>query len=200
MTIQLAILASGNGTNAQQISEYFSGRNDVNVNVIIYNKRDAYVATRAQKLNIESHYFNRHDFCETDNVLSYLKERNIDYIILAGFLLLVPENLLEAYPNRIINIHPALLPNYGGKGMYGHHVHEAVISNHEPASGITIHIVDKHYDRGTTLFQAKCLINADDTADTLAAKIHLLEKEYFPRVIEAAVLHKPMPVQDSPIQ
>lgn len=200
MSIQLAILASGNGTNAQQISEFFSGRNDVNVNVIIYNKRDAYVATRAQKLNIDSHYFNRHDFFETDNVLSFLKDRHIDYIILAGFLLLVPENLLEAYPNRIINIHPALLPNYGGKGMYGHHVHEAVISNHEPVSGITIHIVDKHYDRGTTLFQAKCLINANDTADTLAAKIHLLEKEYFPRVIEAIVLHKPMPVQLAPIQ
>ncbi len=199
MAIQLAILASGNGTNAQQISEYFASRSDVNVNIIIYNKRDAFVATRAHNLGIEARYFSKHDFCETNNVIDFLKERNIDYVILAGFLLLVPENLLDAYPDRIINIHPALLPHYGGKGMYGHHVHEAVVANHEPLSGITIHIVDKHYDRGTTLFQAKCLLHDDDTPDTLAAKIHLLEKEYFPRVIESAVLHLPMPTQTTPI-
>ena len=200
MAIQLAILASGNGTNAQQISEYFANRNDINVNVIIYNKRNAYVATRAHNLGIDAQYFGRRDFFESDHVLNFMKERHIDYVILAGFLLLVPANLLEAFPNRIINIHPALLPHYGGKGMYGHHVHEAVIANHEPVSGITIHIVDKDYDKGTTLFQARCLLNSSDTADTLAAKIHLLEKEYFPRVIEAAVLNSPMPVQSEPIQ
>ena len=193
--IQLAILASGNGTNAQQISEYFADKPEVSVNVIIYNKRDAYVATRAEKLGIEARYFNRHSFYETDEVLTFLKSREIDYVILAGFLLLVPENLLAAFPNRIINIHPALLPKYGGKGMYGHNVHEAVVANHEKETGITIHIVDHRYDCGTTLFQARCEVLPADTADDVAAKIHLLEKEYFPRVIEAVVLNKPIPKQ-----
>lgn len=195
-TIQFAILASGNGTNAQQIAEYFADRTDVNVNVIIYNKKDAYVARRAEALGIESHYFNRRDFFETDNVLLFLRERQIDYLILAGFLLLVPENLLKAFPDRIINIHPALLPKYGGKGMYGHNVHEAVVANHETETGITIHIVDQHYDRGTTLFQARCNVAPTDTADDVAAKIHLLEKAWFPKVIDAFVLNKPMPKQE----
>lgn len=194
--IQLAILASGNGTNAQQITEYFAGSKEVNVNVILYNKRDAYVATRAQQLGVEAQYFNRHDFYETDNVLRFLQQRGVDYLILAGFLLLVPENLLAAFPDRIVNIHPALLPNYGGKGMYGHHVHEAVVANHEPFSGITIHVVDNRYDCGTTLFQARCKVEPEDSPDDLAAKIHLLEKEYFPRVIEAFVLHRPMPLSE----
>ncbi|MBO7488920.1 MAG: phosphoribosylglycinamide formyltransferase [Bacteroidales bacterium] len=194
--IQLAILASGNGTNAQQIAEYFSGNPDVNVNVIIYNKRDAYVATRAEKLGIEARYYNKRSFMESDDVLSFLRERKIDYVILAGFLLLVPENILKAFPNRVINIHPALLPKYGGKGMYGHIVHEAVVANHETETGITIHIVDHRYDCGTTLFQARCSVLPTDSADDIAAKIHLLEKEYFPRVIEAVVLKKPMPKQD----
>lgn len=194
--IQLAILASGNGTNAQQISEYFANRSEVCVNVIVYNKRDAYVATRAHNLGIEAHYFNRHDFYESDQVLQFLQQRGVDYLILAGFLWLVPENLLAAFPDRIVNIHPALLPNYGGKGMYGHHVHEAVIANHEPYSGITIHVVDNRYDCGTTLFQARCKIEPSDSPDDLAAKIHLLEKEYFPRVIEAFVLNRPMPVAE----
>lgn len=195
-TIQLAILASGNGTNAQQIAEYFADRTDVNINVIIYNKKDAYVARRAEALGIESHYFNRRDFFETDNVLLFLRDRQIDYLILAGFLLLVPENLLKAFPDRIINIHPALLPKYGGKGMYGHNVHEAVVANHETETGITIHIVDQHYDRGTTLFQARCNVAPTDTADDVAAKIHLLEKAWFPKVIDAFVLNKPMPKQE----
>lgn len=194
--IQLAILASGNGTNAQQIAEYFSGNPDVNVNVIIYNKRDAYVATRAEKLGIEARYYNKRSFMESDDVLSFLRERKIDYVILAGFLLLVPENILKAFPNRVINIHPALLPKYGGKGMYGHNVHEAVVANHETETGITIHIVDHRYDCGTTLFQARCSVLPTDSADDIAAKIHLLEKEYFPRVIESVVLKKPMPKQD----
>ncbi len=191
--VNLAILASGNGTNAQQIAEYFMDRDDVVVRTIIYNKRDAYVATRAKNLGIESHYFNRHDFMESDAVLDFLRERKIDYVILAGFLLLVPNNLLQAFPNRIVNIHPALLPKYGGKGMYGHHVHEAVVANHERETGITIHVVDHRYDCGTTLFQARCEVVPTDTPDDVAAKIHLLEKEYFPRVIDAFIFNKPMP-------
>ena len=185
--IRLAILGSGNGTNAQQISEYFAGRTDVEVACIIYNKRDAYIAQRAKNLGIESHYFGRADFYDNGAVLEYLRRKQVDWVILAGFLWLVPEAMLDAYPNRIINIHPALLPKYGGKGMYGHHVHEAVIAASEKESGITIHIVDHRYDCGTTLFQARCTVTPDDTADSLAAKIHLLEKEHFPRVIDETI-------------
>ena len=186
--IRMAILGSGNGTNAQQISEYFANRSDVQVACIIYNKRNAYIAERAKNLGIESHYFGRADFYENGAVMKYLQEKEVDWVILAGFLWLVPEEMLEAYPNRIINIHPALLPKYG-KGMYGHHVHEAVVADGEHESGITIHVVDNHYDRGTTLFQARCTVTPNDTADTLAAKIHLLEKEYFPRVIDETIKH-----------
>ncbi|MBO7101880.1 MAG: phosphoribosylglycinamide formyltransferase [Bacteroidales bacterium] len=185
--VRLAILGSGNGTNAQQISEYFAGRTDVEVACIIYNKKDAYIAQRAKNLGIEAHYFGRADFYENGRVLDYLREKQVDWVILAGFLWLVPEAMLDAYPNRIINIHPALLPRYGGKGMYGHHVHEAVVAAGERESGITIHIVDHQYDRGTTLFQARCSVTPDDTPDTLAAKIHLLEKEHFPRVIDETI-------------
>ena len=161
--IKLAILASGNGTNAQRISEYFADNTQISVDCIIYNKRNAYVAERAKKLGVPSRYFGRADFYE-------------------------PEDILEAFPNRIINIHPALLPNYGGKGMYGHHVHEAVVANKERETGITIHIVDNHYDKGTILFQAKCTVSPEDTPDTVADKIHLLEQEHFPVVIEKTVL------------
>ena len=185
---RIAIFGSGNGTNAQRISEYFAENPEVEVNTIITNKKDAYIVQRAKNLGIDCTYFSRHDFFETDNVLNYLKERNIDYVILAGFLWLVPQNLLSAFPKRIINIHPALLPKYGGKGMYGEHVHEAVIANHETQSGITIHFGDEHYDRGTTIFQATCDITPDDTPDSLAQKIHKLEHEHFPVVIEKVVL------------
>lgn len=185
--IRLAILGSGNGTNAQQITEYFAGREDVEVCCIIYNVRDAYIATRARNLGVEARYFGRRAFYETGEVLDYLRSKRADWVILAGFLWLVPQPILDAYPQRVINIHPALLPAYGGKGMYGHHVHEAVVANHEAESGITIHLVDQHYDRGTTLFQARCAVAPDETPDSLAAKIHLLEKEYFPRVIDQTV-------------
>ena len=186
--INLAILASGNGTNAQQITEYFQDSTQVRVDCIVYNRRDAYVAERAAQLGVPAQYFGRADFYDNGAVLRYLSERQIDWVILAGFLWLVPADMLAAFPGRIINIHPALLPHYGGKGMYGHHVHEAVIANHETESGITIHLVDDRYDCGTTLFQARCQLTPEDTPDTLAAKIHLLEKEHFPRVIEKTVL------------
>ena len=185
--VRLAILGSGNGTNAQQISEYFAGRTDVEVACIIYNVRGAYIAERARNLGIESRYFGRADFYDNGAVLDYLREKHADWVILAGFLWLVPQSILDAFPARVINIHPALLPKYGGKGMYGHHVHEAVVAAGEHQTGITIHIVDQHYDRGTTLFQAKCDVTPDDTADTVAAKIHLLEKEHFPRVIDETI-------------
>lgn len=185
---RLAIFASGNGTNAQRICEYFAAHGEIEVACIVYNRRDAYVAQRAERLGVEARYFTKSAF-EDGSVLAYVRSVGADYIILAGFLLLVPANLLQAFPQRIINIHPALLPSYGGKGMYGHHVHEAVIAHHESESGITIHVVDEHYDRGTILFQARCSVTAADTADTLAAKIHLLEREHFPVVIEQYVLN-----------
>lgn len=185
--IRIAILGSGNGTNAQQISEYFAGRDDVEIACIVYNKRDAYIATRAKNLGIEAHYFNREDFYSNGAALEYLQRKGTDWVVLAGFLWLVPENMLAAYPGRIINIHPALLPKYGGKGMYGHHVHEAVVAHGETETGITIHLVDNHYDQGTTLFQARCTVEPGDTPDDVAAKIHVLEKEHFPRVIDEVI-------------
>ncbi len=197
---RIALLASGNGTNVQQIAEYLADKAEIEVCCVLYNRKEAYVAQRAQNLGIEAQYFNRHDFMETDNVLNYLREKQADWLILAGFLLLVPENLLQAYPQRIINIHPALLPHYGGKGMYGHHVHEAVVAHREPMSGITIHIVDEHYDHGTTLFQARCKLVPTDTADDLAAKIHILEKTYYPRVVEAVLMNRPLPQQEQPLE
>lgn len=185
---KLALFASGNGTNVQQITEYFTGHPcGITVDCVVYNRKEAFVATRAKNLGLPAFYMNKADFYSGDKVLNLLKEREVDYIVLAGFLLLVPQNLLEAYPGRIINIHPALLPKYGGLGMYGHHVHEAVIAHHETESGITIHLVDPQFDHGKTLFQAKCQLSPEDTPDTLAAMIHLLEKEHFPKVIEQFV-------------
>ncbi|MDR1724799.1 MAG: phosphoribosylglycinamide formyltransferase [Bacteroidales bacterium] len=181
--IKVALFASGNGTNVQQIAEYFLKNDNVKIETVIVNKSDAYVLERAKKLGIETAYFNKNDFYNTDNVLKYLFEKDIDWIVLAGFLWLIPENLLKKFNNKIINIHPALLPLYGGKGMYGHFVHEAVIAAKEKISGITVHTVNKDYDKGKIIFQARCKIMSTDTPQTLAEKIHLLEKEYFPTVI-----------------
>ena len=186
--IQIAIFGSGNGTNAQRITEFFSSKPEVKVCTIVSNKKDAYIVQRAKNLGIPYVYFSHKDFFETDNVLNYLKDKEIDYVVLAGFLWLIPQNLLTAFPQRIINIHPALLPKYGGKGMYGEHVHEAVIANGEVQSGITIHFVDEHYDRGTIIFQATCEVSPNETPETLAKKVHKLEYEYFPQIIEKVVL------------
>ena len=188
--IRLAILGSGNGTNAQQISEYFAGRTDVVVACIIYNKRDAYIAERAKNLGIESHYFGRADFYENHAVSRYLAAKQVDWVILAGFLWLVPEEMLTAYPGRIINIHPALLPKYGGKGMYGHHVHEAVKAAGETETGITIHYVNNVIDGGQIIEQFKTTLTPDDTIADIEAKIHVLEQENFPQVIERVLASK----------
>ena len=182
---RVAVFASGSGTNFQQICEYFNQKNnDIKIELLIVNKKNAYVLERAKQLNVKSQYFNREDFYYSDRVVECLKENQIDFIVLAGFLWLVPSNILKNYENKIINIHPALLPNYGGKGMHGHHVHEAVIAAKEQESGITIHYVNEKYDEGNIIFQAKCSITPEDTADSLAEKIHLLEKEHFPKVID----------------
>ncbi|MBP3253603.1 MAG: phosphoribosylglycinamide formyltransferase [Bacteroidales bacterium] len=186
---KLALFASGNGTNVQQITEYFAGNDGIMVDCVIVNRKNIYVIERAKNLCVDCFYFSKEDFYQTDNVLQLLRSRDIDFIVLAGFLWLIPQNLLDAYNHKIINIHPALLPSYGGKGMYGHHVHEAVIASHEKESGITIHYVNEHYDRGSIIFQAKCQIEKGDSAEDLAAKIHNLEKKYYPKIIEQVVLH-----------
>lgn len=183
---RVAVFASGSGTNFQQICEYFKEKNsDIKIELLIVNKKNAYVLERAKQLNVKSQYFNREDFYYSDRVVECLKENQIDFIVLAGFLWLIPDNILKEYPNKIINIHPALLPKYGGKGMHGHHVHQAVIAAKEQESGITIHYVNEKYDEGNIIFQAKCSITPEDTADSLAEKIHLLEKEHFPKVIDS---------------
>ncbi len=177
----LAILASGSGTNAENIARYFKRHSSIHVQKILSNKRNAFVHERARQLGIPSVTFTRAEFL----VPTFLDElEGIDYLILAGFLWLIPKYLVHAYPDRIINIHPALLPKYGGKGMYGAHVHQAVVANGERESGITIHLVNEEYDKGEVLFQAKCSVESDDTADTLAEKIHALEYRHFPEVIE----------------
>lgn len=182
--IKIALFGSGNGTNAQRICEYFAGRADVEVACIVYNKKGAYIAERAKKLGIEALYYGRETFYGSEEVVREMQERGVDYIVLAGFLWLVPKSLLEAYPRKIVNIHPALLPKYGGKGMYGAHVHEAVIAHGEKESGITIHIVDDRYDEGTTIFQARCEVSPEDTPESLAAKIHKLEYAHYAETID----------------
>ncbi|MDD2595680.1 MAG: phosphoribosylglycinamide formyltransferase [Bacteroidales bacterium] len=177
----IAIFASGSGTNAENLVRHFNESGDIKVSVIFCNNPKAYVIHRAEQLNVPCRLFTKNQFSDLEEMLVSL---NIDYIILAGFLLKVPENIISAYRGRIINIHPALLPKYGGRGMYGMNVHNAVIEAGEKESGITIHLIDEHYDRGVTLFQAKCTIEAGDTPEMLAAKIHILEQANFPQVVE----------------
>lgn len=181
---RIVIFASGGGTNAQRIAEYFAEKPEVSIVRIYCNKKDAYVLQRAEMLGIPASRFNRDDFYKSDKVNSLLQQDNPDLIVLAGFLWLIPDSIIKTFPNKIINIHPALLPKYGGKGMYGSFVHEAVIHAGEKESGITIHYVNELYDEGMTIFQAKCDINKEDTSEDLAAKIHKLEYKHFPEVIE----------------
>jgi phosphoribosylglycinamide formyltransferase 1 len=187
----IAILASGSGTNAENIIEYFSTKNSAKVTLVLSNRRHALVLKRAEKHNVKSVFFERDDFYVSGKVLDCLLVHKIDLIVLAGFLWLVPENLIDIYDHRIINIHPALLPGYGGKGMYGEAVHKAVVGNREAESGITIHYVNKHYDEGDIIFQARCKVDPADTPDTLAGKIHALEYQHFPVVIEELVRKLP---------
>ena len=181
----LALFASGNGTNVQRIAQYFSDRQDIRIKLIVCNNPQAFVLERAKKLEIETLLLtDKETFYQSNEVVRILQQNYIDFIVLAGFLWLIPSHLIEAYPNKIINIHPALLPKYGGKGMYGMRVHEAVVANGETESGITIHYVNQHYDEGKIIFQTKCAIASGDTAENVAQKIHALEYEYFPKIIE----------------
>jgi phosphoribosylglycinamide formyltransferase 1 len=187
---KIAIFASGSGSNAENIVRYFKAHSSVSVALILTNNADAYVLERARKLHIPSVVFSKKEMNEGDSVLKLLKENNIAWVILAGFLLKIPDNIIAAYSDRILNIHPALLPKYGGKGMYGSRVHEAVVASGEEESGITIHYVNAHYDRGQILFQTACRVLPTDSADDVASKVHALEYEYFPKVIDEVIASK----------
>jgi len=180
---RIAIFASGSGSNMQRIVEYFTGTGLLEISAIYCNNPNAYVLERAKLLGIPLVLFNRNDFFNSTLVLEDLNSRKTDWIILAGFLWLIPDSVLKAFPQRIINIHPALLPAYGGKGMFGMKVHESVIAAGEKQSGITIHHVNEQYDEGDIIFQVTCQVQPGDTPEMLAAKIHELEYEYFPVVI-----------------
>lgn len=182
--INLAIFASGSGTNAENIINRFKKHPNISVSAIFSNKPDAYVIRRAKNHGIPYYTFNKEQLNDPNYIYHILDDHKTDYIILAGFLLKIPEKMVAEYRDRIINIHPALLPKYGGKGMYGMNVHKAVVEAGEKESGITIHLVDEKYDNGKILFQASCPVTPDDTPETLADKIHQLEQDNFPRVIE----------------
>ena len=183
----IAILASGSGTNAENIIKYFSTKKNARVSLVLSNKRHAMVLKRAEAHEIRAVFFEHNEFYTTGKVLRYLALYKIDFIVLAGFLWLVPENIVKIYAGRIVNIHPALLPAYGGKGMYGDIVHKAVIDNKDKESGITIHYVNNRYDEGDIIFQARCKVDPDETPESLANKIHQLEYVHYPVVIEKLV-------------
>lgn len=180
---KIAILASGEGTNAERIIRYFTGHPTVKVAVIITNKAEAGVIRRAKNLQVPVEFLPASAFKE-GKVTERLRQYETDLVVLAGFLLHVPNDMLEAYPNRIVNIHPSLLPKFGGKGMYGSKVHEAVLAAGETESGITIHYINEHYDEGAIILQAQCPVIAGDTPDALASRVHQLEYEHYPQVIE----------------
>jgi phosphoribosylglycinamide formyltransferase-1 len=182
---RIAIFASGSGSNAQKIMEHFKRHNDAEVVIVMTNNPQAYVLQRADNFEIPSHIFTRKEFYETDDVIRLLKNLNVDLIVLAGFLLLVPQSLLKAFPNKIINLHPALLPKYGGKGMYGDNVHKAILADKEEESGITIHFVNENFDEGEIIHQSKFKIEPDDTLEMIKFKGQQLEHHHFPRVVES---------------
>lgn len=183
----IAIFASGEGTNAQRIIDYFKSSDHVKIALIVSNKPSANVLNRAKKEGIPTHVISRTDFYESTETIKALQAAHIDFIVLAGFLWMIPKNLIQAFPNRMINIHPALLPKYGGKGMYGMHVHTAVVNAGEIESGISIHYVNEHYDEGEIIAQYRCDLSKEDTPETVAAKIHELEYEFFPKAIDKII-------------
>ena len=183
----IAIFASGSGSNAERIVEYFANSEQIRVTLLLCNNPEAGVIQRAERLKIPLVMFDRPTF-KSGEVTEILQKNQIDWVILAGFLWLVPKNMVEVYPQRIINIHPALLPKFGGKGMYGHFVHQAVVENKETESGITIHFVNDQYDEGAVIFQASFPVFPTDTPEDVARKGQLLEHKYFSEVIEKVIL------------
>lgn len=184
---RIVIFASGSGTNAENISLFFQQVNHASVVHVLTNNKDAKVLERAKRLNINTLTFSKNYFLDENKLLQFLKAE-ADLIVLAGFLWKVPSHIINAFPDKIINIHPALLPKYSGKGMYGMHVHKAVVANKETETGITIHYVNENYDEGAIIFQAKTHVSPSDTAEDVAKKIHLLEQNYFPKIINGVLL------------
>ncbi len=184
MKKRIAIFASGSGSNAQKIMEHFKKHTDAEVAIVLTNNPEAYVLQRADNFEIPTHIFDKHEFYETDNVVDLLKNLNIDLLVLAGFLWLVPNNMLANYPKRIINIHPALLPKYGGKGMYGDRVHKEVLANGDEESGISIHYLNEDFDSGEIIYQARFKIEKNDDLELVKFKGQQLEHQYFPKIIE----------------
>ncbi|KAA8480157.1 formyltetrahydrofolate-dependent phosphoribosylglycinamide formyltransferase [Arcticibacter tournemirensis] len=182
---RIAIFASGSGSNAQKIMEHFKKHADAEVAIVLSNNPNSYVLQRADNFEIPSHVFDRFEFYKTDNIVTLLKKMEIDIIVLAGFVWLIPENLLKAFPNKIINIHPALLPKYGGKGMYGDNVHKAILANHESESGITIHFVNENFDDGEIIHQSRFKIEKGDDIEMIKFKGQQLEHLHYPKVVES---------------
>ncbi|WP_339878230.1 phosphoribosylglycinamide formyltransferase [uncultured Algoriphagus sp.] len=180
---RLAILASGSGSNAEKIMEHFQNSEIAEIALVASNKTDAFVLDRAKKFDVPTFTFSRKEM-DAGVLLEKLQEEKIDWVILAGFLLKIPVELTRAFPDRMVNIHPALLPKYGGKGMYGSFVHEAVKAAGDTETGITIHLVNENYDEGRIVFQASTPLTLDDTPDSIAQKVHALEHKHFPEVIE----------------
>ena len=188
MPKKLAIFASGSGSNAENICNYFAESSDIEVVLICTNNRDALIVKRANKLNIPAYIFTKYELNNFVDLHKKLQSIDVDIVILAGFLLKLPSIMVDSYPNRIINIHPSLLPKYGGKGMYGNNIHKAVIANKETESGISIHFVNQNYDEGKIILQEKCAVSASETAESLEKRIHALELNFFPETIEKIVL------------
>lgn len=184
---RIAIFASGRGSNARNIINYFENNPSISVGLIVSNKQTAPVLDIGKQFDINTLVINRVDFYNSTELLEVFQEQKIDFVVLAGFLWLIPSYLVKAYHNRIVNIHPALLPKYGGKGMYGMNVHKAVHAAKESETGITIHYVNEKYDEGNIIFQASCTLDATDTPESIAQKIHKLEYAHFPRIIEATI-------------
>lgn len=183
----VAIFVSGSGTNCENIIRYFKDSEEVKISLVLSNKADAYALVRAKNLNVPTAIMNKNDFNDREKMMTLMKEYEIEFIVLAGFLLIVPDFLIEAYDRRMINIHPALLPKYGGKGMWGHHVHEAIKAAGETETGMTVHWVSDVCDGGEIIAQFSTPLSPDDTPDDIAHKEHLLEMEHFPKVIEEII-------------
>ena len=186
---RLALFASGSGTNVQNICEYFQNHNSIKPIIVLSDKEDAYVLERAKRLNVKSEHFN-YISTSSEELLAKIKDHKVTHIILAGYLRLVPSKIIKTFKNKILNIHPSLLPKFGGKGFYGHHVHKSVLESNEPESGITIHLVNEKYDEGKILFQKSTLIFDNDDIESLSSRIHNLEYKYYPQIIEKYLLNQ----------
>jgi phosphoribosylglycinamide formyltransferase-1 len=184
---RIAIFASGSGSNAQKLMEHFKRSNEIEISLVLTNNADAYVLQRADNFEIPTHIFDKNEFYKTDEIIDLLKNLEIDFVVLAGFLWLIPKNLIHAYPGRIVNIHPAILPKFGGKGMYGDHVHNAVMAAGEAEGGITIHYVNENYDEGEYIYQARYRIDKNDNLEMVKFKGQQLEHQHYPRIVETIV-------------